>query len=59
MVFDPVNERLVVYGGFLTAAEPEVELDDVLAYDTKTREWTVLLEASQPVSQEVSPSPGE
>ncbi len=46
MVYDPVNERLVVYGGFLTAAEPEVELDDVLAFDTRSREWTVLLEPS-------------
>jgi hypothetical protein len=46
MVYDPVNERLVVYGGFLSAADPEVELDDVLAFDTRTREWTVLLEAS-------------
>ena len=46
MVYDPVNERLVVYGGFLVGAEPEVELDDVLAFDTRTREWTVLLERS-------------
>jgi hypothetical protein len=36
--------------GFLVGAEPEVELDDVLAFDTRTREWTVLLEriAAQP-----------
>jgi hypothetical protein len=59
MVYDPVNERLMVYGGFLTAAEPEVELDDILAFDTRTREWTVLLEASQPATPEVPPSPGE
>jgi hypothetical protein len=59
MVYDPVNERLLVYGGFLTGAEPEVELDDVLAFDTRTQEWTVLLEASQPVTPVVPPSPGE
>ena len=46
MVYDPVNERLVVYGETVrttdgsTAASP----DDVLAFDTRTREWTVLLE---------------
>ena len=48
MVYDPVNERLVVYGGFVpTAAEAEVYPDDVLAFDTRTREWTVLLEPSR------------
>jgi hypothetical protein len=48
MVYDPVNERLVVHGGFVqTTAEPEVYRDDVLAFDTRTREWTVLLEPSE------------
>jgi hypothetical protein len=47
MVYDPVNERLVVHGGFVqTTAEPEVYRDDMLAFDTRTREWTVLLEPS-------------
>jgi hypothetical protein len=52
MVYDPVNERLVVYGGSVYASEESklVSPDDVLAFDTKTREWTVLLEASQPVT---------
>ena len=48
MVYDPLNERLVVYGGSLIASE-EMELvypDDVLAFDTRTREWTVLVERS-------------
>ncbi len=41
MVYDPVNERLVVYG-----AVAEVVPDDLLAFDTRTGEWTVLLAAS-------------
>ncbi len=52
MVYDPVNERLVVYGGSVYASEESglVSPDDMLAFDTRTREWTVLLEASQPVT---------
>ena len=48
MVYDPVNERLVVYGGVAPTADGKdwVPTDDVLAFDTRTREWTVLLEAS-------------
>ena len=49
MVYDPVNERLVVYGG-ADGRREWVDPDDVLAFDTRTREWTVLLEASQPVT---------
>ncbi|OGN87277.1 MAG: hypothetical protein A2X23_09995 [Chloroflexi bacterium GWC2_73_18] len=48
MVYDPINERLVVYGGNVqTGAEWWGPSDDVLAFDTRTREWTVLLEASE------------
>jgi hypothetical protein len=46
MVHDPVNERLVVYGGSIWTGSDLVAPDDVLAFDTRTREWTVLLEAS-------------
>jgi hypothetical protein len=44
MVYDPVNQRLVAFGGFLPTAAGEVWPDDLLAFDTRTREWTVLLE---------------
>ena len=47
LVYDPVNERLVVYGGGLRMSNGSVSADDVLAFDTRTREWTVLLEASE------------
>ena len=48
MVYDPVNERLVVYGGTEYCRSTGVmDPDDVLAFDTRTREWTVLLEASE------------
>jgi hypothetical protein len=48
MVYDPINERLVVYGGNVqTGAEWWGPSDDVLAFDTRTREWTVLLAASE------------
>jgi hypothetical protein len=48
MVFDPLNDRLVVYGGAVPiGAELEwVYPDDVLAFDLVTGEWTVLLEPS-------------
>jgi hypothetical protein len=47
MVYDAVNERLIVYGGFVSAANGLVDPDDVLAFDTRTREWTVLLPPSE------------
>jgi hypothetical protein len=49
MVYDPVNERLVVYGGTVIASKEsgQVSSDDILAFDTRTREWTVLLEPSE------------
>lgn len=50
MVYDPVNERLVVYGGWARRLNDwvQVEADDVLAFDPATRTWTVLLEPSEP-----------
>jgi hypothetical protein len=50
VVFDPVNERLVVYGGMYRTESPEliwVQADDVLAFDPVTRDWIILLEASK------------
>ncbi len=45
-----MNGRLVVYGGSIWTGSDWgsdwVSPDDVLAFDTRTREWTVLLEAS-------------
>ena len=34
MVYDPVNERLVVYGGTVWTGSGLVSPDDVLAFDT-------------------------
>jgi hypothetical protein len=50
-IYDPVNERLVVYGGEYTdpstgASGASVRDDSVLAYDLTTRTWSVLLEAT-------------
>jgi hypothetical protein len=48
MVYDAVNGRLVVYGGSIyTSAEGWVDIDDLLALDIRTREWTVLLGPSE------------
>ena len=44
MVYDPVNQRLVAFGG---TAAGVVWPDDLLAFDTRTREWTVLLAPSE------------
>jgi hypothetical protein len=52
MVYDPINERFVVYGGNVHATPAGYyPSDDVLAFDTQTREWSVLLARSdgQPV----------
>ena len=53
MVYDPVNQRLVVYGGEHPTSDPMVwvQSDDVIAFDPATRQWSVPLEAStvQPV----------
>ena len=46
MAYDPVNKRLVVFGGFVATTAGESYPDDVLAFDTQTREWTVLLASS-------------
>jgi hypothetical protein len=53
MVYDPVNERLVVYGGVFCAGDYWYRVfegygapDEVLAFDLRTREWTVLVERS-------------
>jgi hypothetical protein len=43
MVYDSVNQRLVAFGGSLPTAAGGVSPDDLLAFDTRTREWTVLL----------------
>jgi len=48
VLYDSVNERLVVYGGSVyTSAEGWQDPGDLLAFDTRTREWTVLLEPSE------------
>jgi len=49
MVYDAVNRRLVVYEGVAPTADGSdwVSTDDVLAFDTRAREWTVLLGVSE------------
>jgi hypothetical protein len=46
VVYDAVNQRLVVYDGVAPTGDETswVSMGDVLAFDTRTREWTVLLE---------------
>jgi len=47
MVYDPVNERLIVYGGHTSTVGGEVWPDGLMAFDTQTGDWTVLLEPSE------------
>jgi Galactose oxidase, central domain len=49
MVYDPTNERLVVYGGLasLVGAREWQAMDEVWAFDVATREWTRLLAPSR------------
>ncbi len=58
LVYDPANERLVL---FPDSWEQWTDGTDtgVVAFDLVTHEWTVLLEPSQPLTPEVSPSPGK
>jgi hypothetical protein len=50
-----VNEQLVVYGGsYYAGADGWVDLDDLVAFDLTSSEWTVLLE---PSGGRHSPSP--
>jgi hypothetical protein len=51
-VYDPVNERLVVHGGWVRRPDGWApgESDDVLAFDPASRAWTVLLEPTAGVS---------
>jgi hypothetical protein len=53
MVYDPVNERLVVYGGTFCTGDYWYYVfdgygapDEVLAFDLRTRQWAVLVERS-------------
>jgi hypothetical protein len=48
MAFDPVNRRLVVYGGQVRTVAGWVEADDVLAFDPATGAWTQLLAPGTP-----------
>ncbi|HJW21878.1 MAG TPA: hypothetical protein VJ506_05560 [Candidatus Limnocylindrales bacterium] len=45
MVYDSVNERLVVFAGYVGTPTGELWPDDLLAFETRTGAWTVLLEA--------------
>ena len=45
MVYDSVNERLVVFGGYVATQAGEIWPNDLLAFETRTGAWTVLLEA--------------
>ena len=55
MVYDTINERLVVIGGVFWAVRPSpnsrwLPTDDVWALDTVTGEWTQLLAPSKPAT---------
>lgn len=47
MVYDPLNERLVVYGGSYRTSEGWVKADDVWAFDAADRTWLQLLAPSE------------
>jgi hypothetical protein len=43
MVYDPVNERLVAYGGMLYTTCTWEAADDMWAFDMATRSWTLVV----------------
>jgi hypothetical protein len=43
LVYDPVNERIVLFGGHARMLEGWRDLDDVWAYDLATNTWRLLL----------------
>jgi hypothetical protein len=60
MVYDPINERIVVYGGVVPITNDPwlVSPDDVPAFDVRTRTWTQLLAPSRPIGSEAALAPG-
>jgi len=50
MVYDPVNERLIVYGGNARVGPDGAwtAMDDVWAFDVSSGEWIQLLGRSEP-----------
>lgn len=52
MVYDPLNQRLVVIGGQYRVSDPTIgwvsRPDDVWAFDPATRQWTELLKPNGP-----------
>ena len=49
LVYDPVNQRMLVYGGTWLTTEGKTHTGDVWAYDVPTNTWTELV---RPVTQE-------
>ena len=48
ILYDPVNARLVAFGGHVPTPDGVgFDTDDMLAFDTRTRQWITLLEASE------------
>lgn len=55
IVYDPVNERVVVYGGSYRTADGWVKADDVWAFDLPSGEWIQLLAPSRPYPDGTEP----
>ena len=49
LVYDPVNQRMLVYGGTWQTTKGETQTGDVWAYDVPTNTWTELV---RPTTQE-------
>lgn len=58
IVYDPVNERIVVYGGSVRTRDRWVgKADDVWAFDLSTDTWIQLLAPSQPYPEGTDVTP--
>jgi len=59
IVYDPLNERLVVLGGRIRLPDPDGwrDADDVLAFDTRNGMWRELLPPSEPYPPTASSMP--
>ena len=48
LVYDPINQRMLVYGGTWQTAKGEIRTGDVWAYDVPTNTWTELVRPITP-----------
>jgi hypothetical protein len=50
LLYDPLNERIIMLGGNVWVADAWIPRDDVWAFDTQAREWIELVPSKDGVA---------